>query len=262
VDGSRVSFGELSLARVGGPEAIAGLSGLAVVVLVSECGVLSQDGREALLEPGDAVLLDADRRYELAFEHALVLNLPRHMLPLRPWQLAELTARRICGQSGMGSLLSPFLTLLAARALDGDVSLPAEVRDAVLDLLAATFRTLPVASRTPHQAFLRRVQVHIEQRLGDPALCTASLAAAHHVSPRYLQKLFQEEGSTVTAWIRARRLERCHRDLLDPGLAHVPVAAIGSRWGYPDPANFSRAFRSAYREAPSGLRARLVRRTP
>jgi AraC-like DNA-binding protein len=80
------------------------------------------------------------------------------------------------------------------------------------------------------------------------------VADAHHVSLRQVHKLFHAGGSTVAGWIRQRRLERCRRDLLDPVVAALPVSAIGARWGYPDPAHFSRLFKSCYGVAPREFR--------
>jgi len=34
-----------------------------------------------------------------------------------------------------------------------------------------------------------------------------------------------------------------------------PVAAVGARWGYPDPAHFSRLFKAAYGVGPRDYRA-------
>ena len=68
------------------------------------------------------------------------------------------------------------------------------------------------------------------------------IAAANHISLRYLHKLFEPQPSTVAGFIRERRLERCRRDLADPSLAHVPVRAIALRLGFPDPARLNRLF--------------------
>lgn len=224
--------------------------------------ILSQDGRDATLTPGDLTVYDTRRPYRLSFAHdfnMLVLMLPRELMSIRARQLSDVTARRISGHHGMGAVLSPFLTLLAARSLSGDVQPSVEVCDAVLDLLAATCRseseqtpdTQPAAARRAH---LLHIQTYIEQHLADPHLDTTSIAHAHHVSPRYLQKLFQEDHHTLWSWIRTRRLDRCQRELADPRLRHVPVAAIGSRWGFPDAANFVRAFRAEYGTTPSAWR--------
>ena len=110
---------------------------------------------------------------------------------------------------------------------------------------------------TVAQARLRRVHEFIEQRLADPALSPRMIADAHHVSLRYLYKLFEAEQRGVAGWIRQRRLERCRRDLLDPALATLPVRAIAARWGLPEPAHFSRLFRAAYGVAPREYRATM-----
>ncbi|WP_157869187.1 helix-turn-helix domain-containing protein, partial [Streptomyces atriruber] len=83
-------------------------------------------------------------------------------------------------------------------------------------------------------------------------------AAAHHISTRYLHRLFQDQGLTVSSWIRRLRLERCRRALANPTLAAVPVGAIAARWGFAQPAVFTRAFRAAYGLTPSEVRARTL----
>ena len=223
--------------------------------------VLTQDGREAALTPGDVAVYDTTRPYELLFAddfQMLVLLLPRQLLSIRPRDLTDVTARRISGRTGLGAVLSPFLTLLARQSLVGDLQPSMQVCDAVIDLLTATCRgaadsagTVPYSAQ---RALLLRVQTHIEERLGDPSLDAATVAAAHHMSLRYLQKLFQADGTTVSSWIRRRRLDRCLRDLRDERLRTIPAAAIGARWGYPDPANFTRAFRHEFGSPPSTFR--------
>jgi len=223
--------------------------------------VLTQDGREATLTPGDVAVYDTTRPYELLFaqdHQQQVLMMPRQLLSVRPRDLTDITARRISGRTGMGAVLSPFLASLARQLLVGGLRPSMEVCDAVVDLVSATCRSTTDSAgavpQTAQQALLLRVQTYIDQRLSDPALDPAAVAAAHHMSVRYLQKLFQAEGTTVSAWIRRRRLERCLRDLRDERLRAIPAAAIGARLGYTDPANFARAFRREFGSPPSTFR--------
>jgi AraC-like DNA-binding protein len=109
-------------------------------------------------------------------------------------------------------------------------------------------------SITRRRMLLRRIYEYIEQRLGDPGLSPGSIAAAHHISTRYLHKLFETEGCTVAAWIRRRRLDRCSRDLADPAQWNRPVNAIAVRWGFADDAHFNRLFRATYGVPPGRYR--------
>jgi AraC-like DNA-binding protein len=125
----------------------------------------------------------------------------------------------------------------------------------VLDLLS-----VPLAARlgsdrrvspdSRRRALLERIQGFTEQHLPDAGLPPGTVAGAHHVSLRYLHKLFEAEQATVAEWIRRRRLEHCRRDLLDPVLGERPVSAIASRWGLANPTHFSHAFRAAYGVTP------------
>ncbi|MGW0843495.1 helix-turn-helix domain-containing protein [Streptomyces sp. NPDC002787] len=94
-----------------------------------------------------------------------------------------------------------------------------------------------------------------KQRLADPGLSPEGIAAAHRISRRYLYKLLAARGYTVSGWIREQRLARCRRDLADPALDHLPVGAIGGRWGFADPAHFSHAFKAAYGMSPREARS-------
>ncbi|MFF0561620.1 helix-turn-helix transcriptional regulator [Streptomyces sp. NPDC004266] len=108
------------------------------------------------------------------------------------------------------------------------------------------------ASGGPHvaAASLERVKDHVMRHLGDPDLSPSRIAEAHFMSVRYLHKLFQLEGTTVSGWIRAQRLERCRRELLRPMAREVGVAAVAQRWGFVSPSHFSRIFRAAYGMTP------------
>jgi AraC-like DNA-binding protein len=108
--------------------------------------------------------------------------------------------------------------------------------------------------RTRGRALLDQVQAFIQANLGNAQLTPGAIAAAHHISLRYLHKLFHAEGHTVGGWVRERRLEQCRRDLADPCLAARPIHAIAARWGYTSPAHFSQAFRRAYGLSPRQFR--------
>lgn len=229
----------------------------------------TQDDREALLAPGDLLIYDTTRPYatgpvprrasEAQPFSLLALMIPHALLPLGPNDVGRLTATRISGRRGLGRLISRMLTQMAC---DLDEYEPAELvcaMTATLDLLTTAIAgqlelSTLVPTHTRSRALLSQTHAFIEDRLADPDLSPSSVAAAHHVSLRSLQKLFEEQGTSVAAWIRQRRLERCRRDLLDPRSRADPVQAIARRWGFTDPAHFSRAFRAAYGAPPGDYR--------
>lgn len=107
---------------------------------------------------------------------------------------------------------------------------------------------------TRQRALLLHIQGFVEDRLGDPELSPATIAAAHRISIRYVHKLFEGMETTVCDWIRRRRLERCRQDLLDPLLGTLPVRGIAARWGLTHPAHFNRTFKAAYGMPPGQYR--------
>ncbi|MEU4573973.1 helix-turn-helix domain-containing protein [Nonomuraea sp. ATR24] len=232
-----------------------------LVLPVSGTPLLGQDGRQARLRPGEFALYDFTRPYELVYDSAVrlaVFSFPRELLRLPPGA-ASVTAVPIASGEGAGALAAP---LLRRVALDLDSYRPASaarlagvVMDLVTTAVAERVEELgAVPHETRQEALLARVHAFIEKHLGDAGLDPAGVAAAHHISPRYLHRLFEARETTVAAWIRHRRLERCRADLADPALRDTPVSVLAARWGLPDPAHFSRLFRSAYGVPPAAYR--------
>ena len=100
------------------------------------------------------------------------------------------------------------------------------------------------------RAMLARIKDYLLKHLAEPDLSPEMIAAAHHISVRYLHKLFEFEEITVGRWIQRRRLEMCRRDLARQATLGSSVAAIAQRWGFVSPAHFSRTFRATYGVTP------------
>jgi acetamidase/formamidase/AraC-like DNA-binding protein len=110
----------------------------------------------------------------------------------------------------------------------------------------------------PQAALRRRILRGIEQRLDDPHLNLARFAEAEAISERAIKKMLDGESHSFSSYLRDRRLERAARDLCNPVLHAVPIAEIGFRCGFAEPAHFSRAFRHRYAIAPNAYRARAA----
>jgi len=195
-----------------------------VALTMSGQACLLQDGRTARLRPGEFTIYDFTKPYELAYDSGVqlaVFSFPREMLALPGDLVGRLTAVPIRTDTGTGALTAP---LLRRVALDMDGYQPASaarLSAVVMNLIttavaehAGQAGSLPVESR--ENTLLMRIHAFIEQHLGDCDLAPGPVAAAHYISVRYLYRLFEEQGTTVAAWIRHRRLERCRADLADP----------------------------------------------
>lgn len=232
-----------------------------VSLMLAGTGMLIQDDREAVLQAGDLAVYDTDRPYSLVFDQdfrTMVVMFPKHLISLPSDMIGQLTAVRISGQEGLGGMVVPYLTQLAGNLDQLAGTTGARLAHSALDLVTTVFTRelgLDEVSADPHRALVQRIRSYIDRNLASTDLGPATIASAHFISTRHLHGLFQEQGVTVSTWIRTRRLEQCRRDLLDPMLADRPVAAIAARWGFVDAAPFSRAFKSAFGVSPSEYRA-------
>jgi AraC-like DNA-binding protein len=225
-------------------------------------GMMLQDGREAVLGPGDMAIFDTNRPYTRTYEtdfRSLVFRLPQSFLDLPSESISQLTATRFAGDSGPSSLVAPFLAGLANNMdrLSGHTGLRfvRNTADLIATMLhselGARIANAPEGNRA---VLLRDIDLFIEQHLPDPNLDPQSIAAANFISLRNLHGLFHDRGVSVSSWVRTRRLDLCQRDLIDPLLAQVPVASIAARWGLTDPAHFSRLFKRTYGVSPTDYR--------
>lgn len=232
---------------------------------------MSQVRRHIALARDDLVLYDTSRPFrgwavpDRDVAEGMLVAFPRHLLPLHEPRPDLPVPLELSGTTGIGALLSHFLVQLVTHAEQLGAQDRARLSTVLLDLLAAHVSQRIDRQQGPPPESRRRVLLagtyaYIERHIADPTLSPASIAAANHVSTRYLHKLFEHEDTTVSAWIRERRLARCRRDLADPGQWTTPVQTIGARWGFPDAAAFSRAFRAAHGISPTTYR-RLAQHT-
>ncbi|MEX0427682.1 AraC family transcriptional regulator [Nocardioides sp. DS6] len=231
-----------------------------VFVPVEGVAVLRQREQEVALRPGTLGLVDTAQTYWIHGDHGfdcLILMLPRNALGLEPDAIAELAAARL----GAGSLEGVVVPYLSGLARNLDVLAGASgrrVAHTTVELLSTLLHAElgPRLSVTGAQrADLRqRAHAYVREHLDDRTLSPSTIAAALHVSPRYVQSLFSETGTTVTGFVRAQRLDASRRDLADPLLAHIGIADVAARWGFADGPHFTRAFKQAFGMTPSQYR--------
>ncbi|MCW5253117.1 MULTISPECIES: helix-turn-helix domain-containing protein [unclassified Streptomyces] len=244
----------------------------AVGLILSGRQIIVQNRCEAPLGAGDLVVYSTSHPYEAIVRAereaaaSVVVQVPRAMIPVSPDRVDRIMAARLPGREGIGGLLAGFLTHTVTDTVSYRPADRQRLGGVLVDLITAWLaHHIDAEDRTPgevrrHAQFLT-VQDFIHRHLGDTGLSPPAVAAACHISLRTLHRLFQHHahGATVASYIRHQRLVRARRDLGDARLAARPVHAIAARWGFPRPADFTRAFRTAYGLTPTEYREAVSR---
>jgi AraC family transcriptional activator of tynA and feaB len=238
-----------------------------VVMLLSGTGLLEQNGREVFLQSGDITLYDATRPHRVhcfgELTKMIYLSIPRAVFRDRIAGIDRCTALRIPGTQGIGFVAANFLRSSATHA---DQLLAHEfsvLSDHALDLL-----TLAVTSVRPVDFNLSRsravslngIKTFIEQNLRDADLDAGSISSQAGLSARYINTLFEDEGTSLMRYVWKRRLENCRKDMQNPVYAGHRLCDIAFRWGFNDAAHFSRAFKQQFGCSPREFRGDKAQR--
>jgi AraC-like DNA-binding protein len=223
---------------------------------------LTQDGRTAILQPGQFAFYDSTKPAEVVSSndyHSLCLKFPQKLLGTPNETLHELTATSIDANAGLApsvwALLRTLNDTIDSVANANRYSTVSSVMSLVNSMIMSQAGAhLPTRQPETRESLLHQIHEYINEHLGEPELGPQQIAAAHFISVRNLHSLFQDTGVTVSAWIRNRRVEYCRNDLSDPLLAHVPAAAIARRRGFKGASHFGQIFKSATGMTPADFR--------
>jgi AraC-binding-like domain len=179
----------------------------------------SSDGTERTVElaPGRMVVYARNRPFRLSLTgpyHYLVLELAPSELGLDEHRLRQAAANEELGSTPSACLLAGLLGELPDQLPRLSAPSRLETADVVTTLLAGGLRSLCDASPVADRLF-DEVLHWIEEHLSDPDMDPDAIAGAHHISTRYLHKVFSRHDVTVAGYVRARRLELVRRDLGD-----------------------------------------------
>lgn len=263
---STVRSNAIELNRLKQDALVSGQDAYFAVVLLSGEYSLEQNGREAFLRPGDMALYDATRPHRVRCPQPfskLIVSIPRTLLNARIAGVEHCTALRIPGRDGIGVIASSFVRSTSSQTATLSAREFSALSEPCLDLLALAIASVhPRGTQAPRtrSSSMVRVKDFVERRLTDPALDATTIAAAVGLSSRYINGLFEAEGTSLMRYVWSRRLECCRRAMLAPTQEFRKLADIALRWGFRDVAHFSRAFKLRFGCSPRAYReARLPR---
>jgi AraC-like DNA-binding protein len=133
-----------------------------------------------------------------------------------------------------------------------------QLRELVVSLLARSLRKEdPTEGRGVRAARLKQAIGVIEAQYANPALDLGRVARQLGVSPRYVQKLLDDAGTSFSQMLMERRLEAA-RSALGAAGRYRTISDIAAACGFSDHAHFSRSYRRRFGETPMAARGRAA----
>jgi len=225
--------------------------------------IAAQRGREITLDRGDAMFLSsAEGRFSMTCPTSVWfvgLRVPRKNLAPLVVGLDDLAMRLVLRKSDALKILTNYVCAVVNSRSLASPEVSSLVASHLHDLMAlsigATQDAAVVArARGMRAARLGAIKADIAASLEDCSLTVAAIAARQGVTPRYVHKLFESEGTTFTQFILHQRLQQAYRMLRAPRFAAHSISSIAYNVGFGDLSYFNRAFRRRYCATPSEIR--------
>jgi AraC-like DNA-binding protein len=229
---------------------------IAVLMLCEGEERVSQGGADAVLGGGDVVVCDTQR--------AMSFEMPRpgrkHILLAPRTAVEEITGTAWPAAAMMLSSTNPATHLLTSHLdalMDATAHLSAAAalatRTATLYLLAAVASQdgTQFAAEAAPGSLVDAMKRWIDAHLLDPGLGPAQVAAAHAISLRTAQRLFQHSDESLASYIRGRRLSRARLALL----SGASINDVAHHYGFYDTGHFTRVFKTEFGATPAAYRA-------
>jgi AraC-like DNA-binding protein len=236
-----------------------------VILYIQEAGrrIVSQLGREVTVGPGTGVLTSNADASTIVLPEAprlVGIGLPRKIMMTLAPGLEDAFVRPLPPNPGIFRLLLSYVNVLDDEDTQRTPELHHAVATHIHDLCAlaigATRDAVEIAKgRGVRAARLRAIKADIVRNLRDGDVSVTALAARHRMTARYIQRLFESEGTTLSRYVLGQRLAQVHRMLTDPHQAHRAISTIAYDVGFGDLSTFNREFRRLFGGTPSDVRA-------
>lgn len=228
------------------------------IIVASGChGETLQRGRLHELALGNMALLSADEpasgsQFTPGTRNSI--RIPRRLLAEATLGLEDKIGQPIPAPDGIKQLLLHQVALAQRQGARLDAAMNFAVAQHIFDLaclcIGAHKDAREVAKRRGVAAAqLDAVKSEILRHLAAP-LRLADVARRRGVSERYVQRLFEDAGSSFTSFVLEQRLRLAWRLLRDPVNRQRKISHIAETAGFSDMSYFHRTFKARYGATP------------
>ncbi|SEE53082.1 helix-turn-helix domain-containing protein [Bradyrhizobium erythrophlei] len=233
-----------------------------LVQLQGVCGV-EQQGHQSIISPGDCILVDSSLPsnffFNGQFSNHLSVHLPRQLLLSEKPNDFEVS-RRLGAEDPMSTMLRALVAKMLQMPSSHKRS--GELRQLLLQATRQAFAAdppdTPLCPKERASGRLEFARALVDRHLTAEWLTAQWLANRLGVSMRTLQEDFSAVGTTVTSFIRDRRLRLAKDRLLERqrGSDGGTIAEIAYSSGFNDISYFNRCFKRAFDCSPTDVTRR------
>jgi len=197
----------------------------------------------------------------IACSHAVIM-VPRKTLAPLLRDMDGCLMQPMPAESPALGLMLRYMDLIYEQSA-APVALQSAIVAHVYDLLGILFGATRDAKEAAKNGGVRAARLHaikrdIHENLANGDLSASAIAARHRVTARYMQMLFETDGTTFTQFLRDERLAHACRLLSNPRWRDRKIVEIALACGFNDLSHFNRAFRACFGATPSDVRAASI----
>lgn len=231
-----------------------------ICLMIKMAGEMSvaQGRREGVPQRGDGVLLVYREPAVVNFDEATYLSIRVPFGAVAP--LARIgDAAGSCVSGEALSLLKAYVGSLPEQLADPQVG--RLVANHVYDLISLAIGATKEGRDLAIQRGVRaaRLAAARSELINNVQVDIVEVAKRQRVSVRYIQLLFEEAGTTFTAFALEQRLDAARRMLTSPRYAHQSITAIAMDAGFADLSYFNRTFKKQYLMTPREMRGLAIK---
>jgi AraC family transcriptional activator of tynA and feaB len=228
---------------------------IAASLTMSGHRTVTHSGRDAECEPGTLLLWQTAKPLACVVSDRVMKKtffVPSDYARVRCPDIEDFLGQSISADNESVKLMCDFARSGVLDASDR-AELEITIFNVIMELIIGVVRSESHYDESGNESEERFRQIldYIHEHACDPSLSSVRMARQHNMSLRSLQQVFAMHGTSVAAYLRRYRLQRCYEDLLR---GDGTVTDVAFRNGFADASHFSRVFKAHFGHSPRDTR--------